>query len=268
MPRRRQNFMSSPRSHAVAFVDHALIAFSAIVRRGSGDDEVEVEVDDAAEAAARLAGAERAIEREQVRDRVAHREAARRAVEPGREALAAAAGVGRGRPRPAPSVREGLLERLDEPGARGRRGAEPVLHDGSDRPSRAALGADSSSIGPPAPSARMKPAARSPPASRPRQSGGQRHREGDEARVRRVRGEQPGRRALRRVARDRPAALRQCGTPIFAKRSFRWSCSSVIVPTVERDVFTGRRWSIAIAGRMPSMRSTLRLLHAVEELRA
>jgi len=29
-----------------------------------------------------------------------------------------------------------------------------------------------------------------------------------------------------------------------------------MVPTVEREVFTGRRWSIAIAGRMPVMRST------------
>src|SRR4030095_14316237 len=55
-----------------------------------GDDEVLVERDHAAEAAACVAGAERAVEREEVRDRVAHREAAARALERGREELAAA----------------------------------------------------------------------------------------------------------------------------------------------------------------------------------
>jgi hypothetical protein len=29
-----------------------------------------------------------------------------------------------------------------------------------------------------------------------------------------------------------------------------------MVPTLDRDVRTGRLWSIAIAGRMPSIRST------------
>jgi hypothetical protein len=38
--------------------------------------------------------------------------------------------------------------------------------------------------------------------------------------------------------------------------------SSVIVPTVERDVRTGLVWSIAIAGD----RIDLRLVHAIEEL--
>jgi hypothetical protein len=41
-----------------------------------------------------------------------------------------------------------------------------------------------------------------------------------------------------------------------AYSSFRWSFSSVIVPTVERDVRTGLVWSIAIAGGMPSIAST------------
>jgi hypothetical protein len=36
----------------------------------------------------------------------------------------------------------------------------------------------------------------------------------------------------------------------------KWSASSVIVPTVEREVRTGLVWSIAIAGGTPSMRST------------
>src|SRR5207244_8318677 len=36
MPRRRQNLASSPRSQAVAFVDHGLRAPAASVRRGSG----------------------------------------------------------------------------------------------------------------------------------------------------------------------------------------------------------------------------------------
>ena len=44
-----------------------------------------------------------------------------------------------------------------------------------------------------------------------------------------------------------------------ANSSFRWSFSSVIVPTVEREVRTGLVWSIAIAGGMPSTRSTLGL---------
>ena len=32
----------------------------------------------------------------------------------------------------------------------------------------------------------------------------------------------------------------QWRTPTLANRSFRWSYSSVMVPTVEREVFTGR----------------------------
>ncbi|MBP1686616.1 MAG: hypothetical protein H6Q33_2759 [Deltaproteobacteria bacterium] len=49
---------------------------------------------------------------------------------------------------------------------------------------------------------------------------------------------------------------RQCRTPIFANNSLKWSCSSVIVATVDRDVFTVLPWLIAMAGRMPSMCST------------
>ena len=41
-----------------------------------------------------------------------------------------------------------------------------------------------------------------------------------------------------------------------ANSSFRWSFSSVIVPTVEREVRTGLVWSMAIAGGMPSTAST------------
>ena len=41
-----------------------------------------------------------------------------------------------------------------------------------------------------------------------------------------------------------------------AKSSFRWSFSSVIVPTVDREVRTGLVWSIAMAGGMPSILST------------
>ncbi len=52
------------------------------------------------------------------------------------------------------------------------------------------------------------------------------------------------------------AQPRQCSVPARAKSSFRWSFSSVIVPTVEREVRTGLVWSIAIAGGMPSMAST------------
>src|SRR5262249_54442076 len=52
---------------------------------GVGDDEVEVEVDDAAEAATSVARAERAVEREEVGHGLADDEAARRAVERGGE---------------------------------------------------------------------------------------------------------------------------------------------------------------------------------------
>ena len=42
----------------------------------------------------------------------------------------------------------------------------------------------------------------------------------------------------------------------LAKSSLRWSLSSVIVPTVERDVRTGLIWRMAMAGGMPSTEST------------
>ena len=48
----------------------------------------------------------------------------------------------------------------------------------------------------------------------------------------------------------------QCRTPILANSSFRWSYSSVMVPTVEREVLTGRVWSMAMVGGMFSMAST------------
>ncbi|WP_395317493.1 hypothetical protein [Variovorax sp. UC74_104] len=41
-----------------------------------------------------------------------------------------------------------------------------------------------------------------------------------------------------------------------AKSSFRWSFSSVIVPTVEREERTGLVWSMAMAGGTPSTLST------------
>ena len=50
--------------------------------------------------------------------------------------------------------------------------------------------------------------------------------------------------------------FRQCSFAARAKSSFRWSFSSVIVPTVEREVRTGLVWSMAIAGGMPSIAST------------
>ncbi len=57
----------------------------------------------------------------------------------------------------------------------------------------------------------------------------------------------------RRTGREQ---LRQYRREARANSSFRWSFSSVIVPTVLRDVRTGFVWSIAIAGGTPSMRST------------
>src|SRR5947209_9602599 len=49
-----------------------------------------------------------------------------------------------------------------------------------------------------------------------------------------------------------------------ANSSFTWSFSSVIVPTVERDVRTGLVWSIAIAGGIPSIASTCGLSRSEE----
>src|SRR5256886_13813933 len=49
---------------------------------------------------------------------------------------------------------------------------------------------------------------------------------------------------------------RQCSLAARAKSSFRWSFSSVIVPTVQREVRKGLVWSMAIAGGMPSTAST------------
>eukprot|EP00952_Eustigmatos_sp_NYUAD-ZCMA_P001682 7493-Eustigmatos_ZCMA.PRE.1 len=51
------------------------------------------------------------------------------------------------------------------------------------------------------------------------------------------------------VARSNSSAPR-------ANSSLRWSLSSVMVPTVEREDRTGLVWSIAIAGGTPSTRST------------
>ena len=52
----------------------------------------------------------------------------------------------------------------------------------------------------------------------------------------------------RRIERPQP---RQNNCAVRANKSFRWSFSSVMVPTVEREVRTGLVWSIAIAGGMP-----------------
>ena len=48
----------------------------------------------------------------------------------------------------------------------------------------------------------------------------------------------------------------QWSVAVRANSSLMWSLSSVIVPTVEREARTGLVWSIAMAGGMPSMRST------------
>ena len=122
----RQNLSSSPRSQAVALRRPRLDR--AVGERASrvGDDEVEVEVDDAPEAAAGLAGAERAVEREEVRDRVAHREAAGGALERRREALDRRVAVGQRRPRrgrvPCASACSSESTRRRAVGARGGRG--------------------------------------------------------------------------------------------------------------------------------------------------
>ena len=44
--------------------------------------------------------------------------------------------------------------------------------------------------------------------------------------------------------------------PARANSSLRWSFSSVIVPTVERELRTGLVWSMAMAGGTPSTLST------------
>jgi len=51
---------------------------------------------------------------------------------------------------------------------------------------------------------------------------------------------------------------------VRAQNSFRKSLISVMVPTLERDVFTRFDCSIAIAGGIPRMSST-RVCHALEE---
>ena len=66
----------------------------------------------------------------------------------------------------------------------------------------------------------------------------------------------------RRSAAMLTAESRRTGLPQqragvrHAYSSLKWSASSVIVPTVEREVRTGLVWSIAIAGGTPSIRST------------
>ncbi len=52
------------------------------------------------------------------------------------------------------------------------------------------------------------------------------------------------------------AVWRSNSAPARASSSFRWSFSSVMVPTVERELRTGLVWSIAMAGGTPSIRST------------
>ncbi len=52
------------------------------------------------------------------------------------------------------------------------------------------------------------------------------------------------------------AVCRSNNWPARANSSLRWSFSSVMVPTVERDDRTGLVWSIAIAGGTPSSLST------------
>src|SRR5262249_60315307 len=79
-----------------------------------GDDQVEVEIDDPAEAAAGLAGAEGTIEGEEVGNRIPHREAAGGALECGREALDLMSRIGEHHGGAPPAVLEGLLEGLDQ----------------------------------------------------------------------------------------------------------------------------------------------------------
>jgi hypothetical protein len=52
------------------------------------------------------------------------------------------------------------------------------------------------------------------------------------------------------------AVWRSNSWPARANNSFRWSFSSVIVPTVERELRTGLVWSMAMAGGTPSTLST------------
>ena len=67
-----------------------------------------------------------------------------------------------------------------------------------------------------------------------------------------------GQRVEDRVGRVAPHQLPQPrqNRRARANSSFRWSFSSVIVPTVLRELRTGLVWSMAMAGRMPSMRFT------------
>src|SRR5439155_20777770 len=101
---------------------------------GVGHDQIEVEVDHAAEPAAGLAGTERAVEGEEIRYRVAHGEAAGRALERGREPLHPVSRVGQHRRGPSPSVPQRLLERIDQTSPLGGPEAEPVLDDGDESP--------------------------------------------------------------------------------------------------------------------------------------
>jgi hypothetical protein len=52
------------------------------------------------------------------------------------------------------------------------------------------------------------------------------------------------------------AVWRSNSSAARANSSFRWSFSSVIVPTVEREERTGLVWSMAMAGGTPSTLST------------
>ena len=223
-----------------------------------GDDEVEVDVDDAPEAAAGLAGAERAVEGEQVRRRLAVGDVAARALEALAVRLARGVLVGEDQRQPSLAEAERLLERI---------GDAPLLRRRARRGGRRRRSAATAAarVEPPRCAQRLvaRPAARrKPEAIKPaRASAHGRFSGSGSAKVTSTR--VPSGAAAVALHTDSAVSRctgwphwRQCRTPILANSSFRWSCSSVIVPTVERDVLTELPWLMAIAGRMPSMRST------------
>ena len=225
-----------------------------------GHHEVEVDLDQVAEAVAGRAGAEGVVEGEEARLRLHEGPAAARALE----------ALGDAQRLPARAT----------PRARGR--APPRSAVSSDSTSAAALRLAHARAGRPAPSAPAGTAgARERPRSRPPSSptsrrvvaalAQSRERSGRAAAVERLRRpnadedprcprgsrEQPLR---RRSPPSRAAPPRrtpsQTVRPARAKSSRRWSWISVAVATVERGLRESVRWRMAIAGQMPSTSST------------
>ena len=233
---------------------------------GVGDDEVEVQVDHAPEAAASLARAERAVEGEQVGHGVAHRETARGALERGREADGLPTVGQHGRRPPAP-VREGLLERLDQPPALRRPQPQPVLHHGqravderwrlellephdavrAERPHEARLEEARADVG-------------------PWERGGRREREGDERSGTVVRADEGFGGALGGVPLDHPAAAAAMGNADLGEQELQ-----VVVQLGHRAHRRARRLDRAALidrdrGQDAVDAVDTRLVHAIEEL--